>query len=211
VNRWVETNIAAKFKAVGIPFCLALIKFENKARKPGPAFNVAMASAFADGADYLYRTNDDTTPETAFASKFAAKLAAFTVRAARGRLSALSVLHRRPGLHGVLLYGRAGCLTAKMTVFGPDSPQMSALSRRTPRRGTRKCERRQVGPEAGPTPAFSSCIPSNSHRNAWANLHLLGQPNTVLAADPDARLRAPDAPRDFPHVLPTGARRLVHG
>jgi hypothetical protein len=25
-----------------------------------------------------------------------------------------------------------------------------------------------------------------SHRNAWANLHLLGQPNTFLAADTDA-------------------------
>ena len=27
----------------------------GQARKPGPAFNVAMASAFEDGADYLYR------------------------------------------------------------------------------------------------------------------------------------------------------------
>ena len=77
-----------------------------RARKPGPAFNVAMASAFADGADYLYRTNDDTTPEAAFASAFAAKLAAFTVRAPRGRLSALSVLHSKPGLHGAFVWAR---------------------------------------------------------------------------------------------------------
>jgi hypothetical protein len=52
----------ARFEAARIPFCFALIRFENRARKPGPAFNVAMASAFADGADYLYRSNDDTAP-----------------------------------------------------------------------------------------------------------------------------------------------------
>ena len=68
----------ARFEAARIPFCFALIRFENRARKPGPAFNVAMASAFADGADYLYRSNDDTAPATKFASKFAAKLATFS-------------------------------------------------------------------------------------------------------------------------------------
>ena len=36
----------------------------------------------------------------------------------------------------------------------------------------------EVGPEVWATSALYSCI---SHMNAWANLHLLGQPNTLLA------------------------------
>ena len=44
----------------------------------------------------------------------------------------------------------------------------------------------------GPTSAFYSCIPRLiiSHRNAWANLHLLGQPNTPLAAARRGHVRA---------------------
>jgi hypothetical protein len=38
----------------------------------------------------------------------------------------------------------------------------------------------EVGPEVGPTLTFLySCM--YSHRNAWADLHLLGQPDTLLA------------------------------
>ena len=37
-----------------------------------------------------------------------------------------------------------------------------------------------VGPEVGPTTAFSSCVPIGMQ---WANFHLLGQPNTFLAPD----------------------------
>lgn len=37
-----------------------VVRFENKARLPGPMFNFLSASAVADGADYLYRVNDDT-------------------------------------------------------------------------------------------------------------------------------------------------------
>ena len=40
-------------------------------------------------------------------------------------------------------------------------------------------KKRQFGPEVGPTPAFYIML--YSHRNAWANLHLLGRPDTVLA------------------------------
>jgi hypothetical protein len=37
-----------------------------------------------------------------------------------------------------------------------------------------------IGPEVGPTAALSTIL--YSHRNAWANSHILGQPNTFLAA-----------------------------
>ena len=37
-----------------------LLRYENGLRKPGPAFNFMMAAAAEDGADYLYRINDDT-------------------------------------------------------------------------------------------------------------------------------------------------------
>jgi hypothetical protein len=42
-------------------------------------------------------------------------------------------------------------------------------------------ERRQVGPEVGHFWANFSLSRLYSHRNAWANLHRLGQPNTSLA------------------------------
>ena len=38
----------------------AVLRFDNPFRKPGPAFNFMMKSAWLDGADYLYRVNDDT-------------------------------------------------------------------------------------------------------------------------------------------------------
>jgi hypothetical protein len=60
----------------------------------------------------------------------------------------------------------------------------AALSRREhPRRpgppSEKEKEKDLVGPEVGPTSAFDSR--AVSHRNARANLHFLGQPNTFLA------------------------------
>ena len=44
--------------------------------------------------------------------------------------------------------------------------------------GRAERERRQVGPEAGPTPVFSRCIPTGMQR---ANSHLLGRPHTLCS------------------------------
>lgn len=44
----------------GIVAKIVFIRFTNVLMKPGPVFNIVSASAFADGADYVFRVNDDT-------------------------------------------------------------------------------------------------------------------------------------------------------
>ena len=46
----------------------ALLRFTNNWAKPGPVFNFMMKAAFLDGADYLYRVNDDTEMRTSWAA-----------------------------------------------------------------------------------------------------------------------------------------------
>jgi hypothetical protein len=58
--------------------------------------------------------------------------------------------------------------------------------------------RKTVGPEVGPTSAFSSSLYIPTARNAWANLYILGQPNTLLA---------PGGRRLQPKVLPAHRAR----
>jgi hypothetical protein len=52
--------IAEPAKRRGIDCELILQSFLNTVRKPGPMFNFLSASALLDGADYVYRINDDT-------------------------------------------------------------------------------------------------------------------------------------------------------
>jgi hypothetical protein len=56
---------------------LVLQGFQNTVRKPGPMFNFLSASAIRDGADYVYRINDDTEFRTPWASAFTLQLANF--------------------------------------------------------------------------------------------------------------------------------------
>ena len=51
-----------------------LVRAANPLRKPGPVFNVAAAAAVADGADYVYRVNDDTELLTPWASRWSLHL-----------------------------------------------------------------------------------------------------------------------------------------
>eukprot|EP00310_Coccolithus_braarudii_P006269 CAMPEP_0183365088 /NCGR_PEP_ID=MMETSP0164_2-20130417/83340_1 /TAXON_ID=221442 /ORGANISM="Coccolithus pelagicus ssp braarudi, Strain PLY182g" /LENGTH=105 /DNA_ID=CAMNT_0025540541 /DNA_START=16 /DNA_END=330 /DNA_ORIENTATION=+ len=60
VHSWFDAQLIKPLAARGITFKVALLRFENRVRKPGPAFNYMMAAAYEDGADYLYRINDDT-------------------------------------------------------------------------------------------------------------------------------------------------------
>lgn len=73
----MQAHVTTPLHSKGIDFCYAIIPFENPAKKPGPAFNVAMAALFEDGAEYLYRTNDDTVLSSAFASTFIKKLESY--------------------------------------------------------------------------------------------------------------------------------------
>ena len=46
----------------------ALLPFANELHKPGPIFNFLSSSAAADGAEYIYRINDDTRTTAPFAA-----------------------------------------------------------------------------------------------------------------------------------------------
>ena len=60
VRAWLETNMVAPLRAQGVTLQVALLRYKNTMRKPGPAFNFMTAAAYEDGADYIYRVNDDT-------------------------------------------------------------------------------------------------------------------------------------------------------
>ena len=61
IKDWLDEKVSRPLKAgPGIVARHCLLRYENGMRKPGPAFNFMMASAAEDGADYLYRINDDT-------------------------------------------------------------------------------------------------------------------------------------------------------
>ena len=59
------------------PSQVALLRYRNAMRKPGPAFNFMTAAAYQDGADYIYRVNDDTKFVGPWAASATATLAQF--------------------------------------------------------------------------------------------------------------------------------------
>ena len=63
--------------ATGVTARLALVRFLNAQRKPGPAFNYVAAAAFRDGADYFYRVNDDSIFVSPWARSLVGVLLAF--------------------------------------------------------------------------------------------------------------------------------------
>ena len=68
--------IAARINAIP-SLSVRVLAFDNKLHKPGPAMNFAMRTAYKEGADYLYRINDDTEFKGFFASSAIATLQAF--------------------------------------------------------------------------------------------------------------------------------------
>jgi hypothetical protein len=56
----LDAELVAALASHGVQAQAVVMRFANGAQKPGPAFNFMMAAAAADGADYLYRINDDT-------------------------------------------------------------------------------------------------------------------------------------------------------
>ena len=52
-----------------------LLVFDNNLHKPGPVFNFLSAVAMSDGADFIYRINDDTRMLGPFATAFVGALA----------------------------------------------------------------------------------------------------------------------------------------
>lgn len=62
---WFKVNVQSPVARRGVSVSLNLVRFDNPAQQPGPAFNFALRCAYEDGADYLYRVNDDTWFATA--------------------------------------------------------------------------------------------------------------------------------------------------
>ena len=72
-----QDQVANPARLRGISCALVVQGFQNSLRKPGPMFNFLSSSALADGADYVYRINDDTELRSLWASAFVLQLAAF--------------------------------------------------------------------------------------------------------------------------------------
>ena len=60
LRTWFTANVQDPLSKKGITVKMAILRFNNPVHKPGPAFNFMLAAAVADGAEYLYRVNDDT-------------------------------------------------------------------------------------------------------------------------------------------------------
>ncbi|EKX41805.1 hypothetical protein GUITHDRAFT_74535, partial [Guillardia theta CCMP2712] len=72
-----ETQIRNPNLQRGVEMQLAVLGFENLLKKPGPVFNFLSSSAALDGADYIYRINDDTEFRTAWTSSYIRTLLSF--------------------------------------------------------------------------------------------------------------------------------------
>lgn len=60
VHTWLQAHMIEPLRKVGVTMQVALLRYRNEMRKPGPAFNYMTAAAYEDGSDYMYRVNDDT-------------------------------------------------------------------------------------------------------------------------------------------------------
>jgi hypothetical protein len=118
-----------------------------------------------------------------------------------GRSRALSVFHSTVNLLSMaFLDGRDGRVTAKSANFrrgqcttwrtrpAPQATTVTSTSASTPRTGTGAGDAKLGGSWPNSSPLLLC-----SHRNAWAGLHLLSRPDTLLAAActpwPTARAR----------------------
>jgi hypothetical protein len=56
----LQEHAVDKLAPLGISMSLRLVGVANKAKKPGPVFAAVAREAYAAGADYFYRVNDDS-------------------------------------------------------------------------------------------------------------------------------------------------------
>jgi hypothetical protein len=75
--RMLQTHLHSPLKKRKIMSQSVVMPFMNLLRKPAPLLNFAMAAAFADGADYLYRVTDATVFLDGWAAATAAALTKF--------------------------------------------------------------------------------------------------------------------------------------
>ncbi|CAM9341488.1 unnamed protein product [Discosporangium mesarthrocarpum] len=70
VKDWFDRTIGKPAAKRGISIRLELVRVNNKIRKPGPVFTAITKEAYAMGASYFYRVNDDSEMVSPWARKF---------------------------------------------------------------------------------------------------------------------------------------------
>ena len=74
VEAWFDTHVVKPMAERHIVGRLVLCRYDNKAKKPGPAFNYITHLAYIDDSDYIYRINDDTYFVSPYTTAFIAAL-----------------------------------------------------------------------------------------------------------------------------------------
>ena len=67
IQQWFDEKFIGPLQSRDIASRLVLSRYVNSAKKPGPAFNYLTHLAYIDGADWIYRINDDSQFMTPFA------------------------------------------------------------------------------------------------------------------------------------------------
>lgn len=75
---WFKDNVENPMKKNGIKVTMRLVKVNNTLKKPGPVFLEMARAAYAAGAAYFYRINDDTELMVNWPSRFVAGMQAMT-------------------------------------------------------------------------------------------------------------------------------------
>ena len=71
ISDWFDAHISSEaLSTKGVVIKLVFSALANPSKKPGPAFNHACGAAFADGAEWIYRINDDQIFDTPWARAF---------------------------------------------------------------------------------------------------------------------------------------------
>ena len=70
VEQWFTEFVEEPLATRSITVKLHLVQVDNKLKKPGPVFNKITKHAYDNGADYIYRVNDDTEMVGPWANHF---------------------------------------------------------------------------------------------------------------------------------------------
>jgi hypothetical protein len=77
ILEWYEKNVEKPLQAKGIIACLHVNRLNNWHKQPGFSFNYNLRVAYEDGADWLYRINDDSIFKTPFAKSLTTAVKGF--------------------------------------------------------------------------------------------------------------------------------------
>ena len=105
---WFQNQVCRPLEERGILVDLAPVRIQNPDGKPGPVFNAVAELAHATGADFFYRSNDDTLLLTPWADNFVCALCSsgFSGSLAYSRQHCYLSLHDMPATSMALVSTR---------------------------------------------------------------------------------------------------------